>query len=198
MSEELRQIFEAVRQKRKEKGFTQSQLAKEAGCTQSAISMFEAGRSDALAGKTVQRIGEILGIDLSSLSQASSGGPAQVEGSVKYCPVDECLSNVPYVVRGRLCFMPAMWETVSGETTCRFCGELLESECPNEECRAPLVKGSFCPACGSPYVSPGVNVSDPIEWADAQRQRIGEILSLSDAVSASVTGPRLPRKDDTR
>jgi len=67
---------------------------------------------------------------------------------------------------------------------CPWCGELLESQCPNPDCGAPVLeKNSFCPRCGTPYVttvlvaeqSPG----EAEEWAEARRRLIRELRDLA-------------------
>ena len=173
-------LNEILRKKRREKGLTQSELARAAHCTQSAVSMFEAGRSDTLAQKTVARIAELLEIDLASVPAAIS--PAVFSAAVKkFCPVDECPSNVPYVVRSQLCFHPRTVQAPAEEKTrCASCGELMELCCSNEKCAAPVEEGAFCHLCGTPYVAPVQTGKAPLEeWADTQRQRIREIFDIS-------------------
>jgi transcriptional regulator with XRE-family HTH domain len=175
-------LNEILRKKRRERGLTQSDLAHAAHCTQSAVSMFEAGRSDALAEKTVARIAEILEIDLASVAAVIPSASTSAMAK-KFCPVDECPSNVPYVVRGQPCFYPRMVQApVEEKTRCRYCGELMESCCPCGKCAAPAREGAFCRLCGTPYVTAvNTGIAPLEEWADAQRKRILEILEISGA-----------------
>jgi len=168
-------IAEALRLKRREMGLTQSDLARQAECTQSAISMFEAGRADALSLKTVKRIAEILEIDLDAIRDEPATEAAGT-AVLKYCPVDECYSNIPYVVHDTLCLYPGTVRAPRAERTrCRWCGEPMESACPNRECGADIVAGAFCPLCGEPYITATGKEEPVTDWADAQRRRIREI-----------------------
>ena len=168
---------------RRQSGLTQSELARQAGCTQSAVSMFEAGRPEALAQDKVVGIAEILGIDIKSLGKQETSPGARVTLSLKYCPVDECPSNVPYVIRSQLCFKPAMVEALASESTvCGLCAEPLEVRCPNEACRASLREGGFCWKCGSPYVTPACDLDGEslAIWAARQRRRIEALHELTE------------------
>ena len=180
MSGEISSVGQLFRRKRREMGLTQSALAREAGCKQSAISMFEAGRGDVLSRTLVERMAEILGIDPASLP---GEGRAGITAALvrKYCPVDECPSNIPYAVQGQLCFMPQSILAHGNEKTlCRYCGEILERGCPNPDCHAPVAEAAFCPACGTGYVPATVVPSPtPADWADVQRGRIGDVMRLA-------------------
>jgi len=173
-------INEIVRTARRAKLLSQSALATAAGCTQSAISMFEAGRADALSSQTVEKVAEVLGIDANSVARSAgkSGNP-----SLRFCPADGCPANVPYVVQGRLILKPSMVEdgAISASSArCRYCGEALQDRCPNTECGVALVEGSFCAACGMAYVTVIERDRGQLEvWADAQRGRIREVRELS-------------------
>lgn len=169
-----------VRCARREAGLTQAALAAKAECKQSAISMFEAGRKDALSRDKVQRLAEILGMD--SAIGESGGEPGTGEVLLKYCPVDECPSNVPYVVRGNLCFMPSLMRKRSGATDfCPWCGELLMDACPNAACAAPVAQGAFCRSCGTAYVTSTRREGDDVrDWARTQRLTILQVTDLAE------------------
>jgi transcriptional regulator with XRE-family HTH domain len=172
-------LHEAVLTARRRQGLTQSELASRVGSSQSAISMFEAGRADALSQEKIVLIARELGLDLSVLAAAPEAGPAAPE-ILKFCPVDDCPSNVPYVSRGRLGYHPALVEGPASERTrCRYCGELLESACPNEECRLPVAEGACCRGCGTAYVTATRTPRGPLaRWVDEQRARIRELRAL--------------------
>ncbi len=164
---------------RRRKGMTQSELAKAVRCSQSAISMFEAGRADALSKERIAAIAEKLGVDLSAAGPARAGAVSG-ERRLKYCPVARCPANAPYAAAGRVFYLPALVEAPAEEKTrCRLCGEFLEDACPNDECPAPVGEGGFCTACGTPYIAvalpPGV---DPEQWADAARAKVLQVRSL--------------------
>jgi len=177
-------LYELIRKARREKGLTQSELARLAGCGQSAISMFEGGQSAALSRKSLLAIGEKLGLDPGVMAAADSRTPAWGDTKMKYCPSCRCPSNVPYMTGEGLCFKPAMMRALAGvKTWCSWCGELMEESCPNEQCGADVTEGAFCECCGFRYVAvSGDCVSKKSmtdEWADGQRRRIRELIELS-------------------
>ncbi len=176
-----RELSKAFRQKRREMSITQAELADRAGCQQSAISMFEAGRTSAVAQKTVQRVAEILEVDLVGFDFGTGDG-AVSSFVAKYCPIDGCPSNIPFAVSGELHFAPTMVRAArEAKTKCTSCGELLQAECPNRECRAASVPGGCCPQCGTAYVTPTREMSgwQVEQWADEQRAKIREVREMS-------------------
>ena len=182
MAGEPSSLHELFRKQRLLKRLTQSQLARKGNCTQSAVSMFEAGRTDVLARDRLKALADILQLDISGSPEIDTVPPAATAMTLKYCPTDECLSNIPYVVNQQLCFVPTMIEAPAGEQTwCEFCGEILEDHCPNPDCTAKPNEGGFCVHCGTRYVTAGqTKAQSPVEWADDQRHRIREIRSLSE------------------
>jgi len=180
--EPLRFLF---RRKRLEAGLTQTELARETGCSQSAVSMFEAGRADALSKQKLAAVAERLGIEAAQLSRPVAETVVPAPWVWGYCPIEECPSNFPYCVRGRLCFRPTVVRTeATKKTFCRHCGELLETSCPNLECAAPVDEGAVvCPECGAPYVR-NVRLADAApdvleEWASEHRALYTELLALT-------------------
>ena len=179
-------VAEVVRRRRRALSLTQAELAQQAGCRQSAISMFEAGRSAALARQTVERIAEILEIDLADVERDTGQEGAARELTLKYCRVEGCPSNIPYTVADSLCLKPAMVRAPRDEKTrCTMCGELMCMGCPNAECGVDVVEGSFCPECGTAYVPVAAVESgwQVTKWADEQREKIREIREMSRTVS---------------
>ncbi len=169
------------RQKRRELSMTQAELAGRVGCKQSAISMFEAGLARALAGKTLERIGKILDVDISEFPPVSAAGePPKV--ALKYCPIDGCPSNIPYAIGDDLHFAPSMVRSQEKDhARCVLCGELMQAQCPNSDCNAAVVAGACCPQCGTPYVAATLIPSgvDAAQWADSRRSQIREIVEMS-------------------
>lgn len=180
---------------RKKKGLNQSALARAVGCQQSAISMFEAGMNTKLSDELVEKMADVLEIDLKALKKAeeekSSSGTeerpfAEVAKTVPvqfvvhgYCPNAHCPSNVPYVVDGHLFYRPSrLIASPTGGVRCAQCGELLELRCP--VCGAPLNDGACCAVCGSGYVTPvlpeGVDIAT---YARLRREEIIQLRSLS-------------------
>ena len=136
-------------QARREKGFTQSRLAREIGCKQSAISMLESGQSGKISAESVRKLAKLLGVALPDTT-AVAPEPA-VPNTQGYCPDALCPSNVPYLVQERLLFWPRLQGTASGGR-CIYCGELLETHCP--ECGVSVIMdGATCSACGTARVT---------------------------------------------
>lgn len=182
-------IHQAFRRYRVQAGLTQSELARQAGCKQSAISMFEAGRMDALAKEKIASIAEHLGITGDIRSTLTIPARSESPERLYFCPVDACPSNIPYVVRDRLCLRPIFLRprgNEEGPVRCPWCGELLESRCPAPNCGAPIVaKNSFCPQCGTPYVTSTTEEELPTEStkkaAAAHRHWTRELYDLAGA-----------------
>jgi transcriptional regulator with XRE-family HTH domain len=190
METEPTSIHEVLRNARRALGMTQSELALAVDCQQSAISMFEAGRPDVLASETVEKMAQKLGVDLRPIAGCAKGesakGPKGVSRRVmKYCPVDECPSNIPFVVRGRLLVKPRMVHADADEKTrCALCGEILEQGCPNPACRASVRDGAFCTRCGTPYVTSTDRDDTALaRWADRRRRRIRELMAMAQGES---------------
>lgn len=187
----MTQPSEVVRSARRAKSLTQAALASAVGCTQSAISMFEGGRADALSAEFVQKIAGILGIEAKSLAINQKAVGLSGSAVLKFCPADECPANIPYVVQGRLIFKPAMVEEDVGFAgRCRYCGEPLQACCSNAGCGAAVNEGSFCASCGTAYILSSVGSrGEPQAWADAQRGRIREVRDLSRTERLNKGGP---------
>ncbi len=157
---------------RRAQGIAQSALAKQAGCTQAAVSMMENGKVDALSRETIVKIAEILKVELDNSAAPAVAVP--VVGAA-VCPNGDCPSNVPFAVGGQLVFWPK--SQPSGAKFCAFCGEVLEHACPN--CGAPIGEGAFCRTCGSPLVMPPAgDIADAAAWAAARRREIAELKAL--------------------
>jgi len=177
--QQTKAIHIAVREARRAKGLTQSQLADHVGCKQSAISMFEGGRTDVLSADTISRVAKELAIDMQSVAEPDPRRMPSEPWVLKYCPVDSCPSNIPYAIGEQVLFRPSTLRAPAAETTrCPDCGELLESSCSH--CQANLREGACCCSCGTPFVT-AVHPTPPAvqEWADRQRQRIRELRDMS-------------------
>ena len=178
MSDQL-DITRQVTVARRQRGLTQSELAREVGCRQSAISMFERGHANALARPKIEALLKRLELEMPSGSDDASAGPetlTQSDGAIRhlYCPVFDCPSNVPFTVQDTLLIKPQV-QPAANAKHCAFCGELLENACP--ECGAPASGGACCTQCGTPYIStpPRLTDENPSAWADAQRARLREL-----------------------
>lgn len=145
-----------IKEARRAAKLSQSVVAAEVGCKQSALSMFEQGDGTKLNDEVVARLAEKFGIDLEKRGETEpvvTAGVVTSFGVVKgFCPNPACPTNHVYEVDGRKFAMPdrAKADPVGGKF-CAFCGEVLEKKCPN--CGAPVHDGGVCSLCGDPYVA---------------------------------------------
>lgn len=178
-------FYTALRLARQAQNLTQGALAAEVGCKQSAISMLEKGKPDAVNRETLEKIATRLHVDLppvfSKESTPISIPARQDTAQVRtFCPDAQCLSNIPFALGERVLFFPRKRFLNEG-TRCPWCGELVESRCP--ECGAPVREGACCTACGASYVTDTVSPEDPQLWALEQRKVQAEIRTLHGAIS---------------
>ena len=138
------------RDARRAAGLSQSQLAQEFGCNQSAISMFEQGDGTKLGDDVIERLATKFGLSLAAPA-APAATPVRTTPKTGFCPNPACPSNHAYQVEGRTFFSPHPDECDPvGGKFCVWCGEVLERVCPN--CGAPLNPGGVCSVCGKPYI----------------------------------------------
>jgi transcriptional regulator with XRE-family HTH domain len=167
-----------IHKARRAHGLSQSNLAREVGCKQSAISMFEGGRSQALSQKTIVAICNVLDIAWEHApAKGSIEGEALTQQATRaFCPQAECPSNIPYLVAGEVRFLPVQQHHQARTPHCRYCGELLEHTCP--ECGVAVTTGACCGGCGCAYVvgGPSTNLQN---WVQAQREIAMRVASTT-------------------
>ena len=171
-----------LRNARRAHGLTQAQLARQADCTQSAVSMMEGGQTSAMARSTLEAIAKILEVELppetpaaaDAASQAAAT-PAIAETALRICPNADCPGNLPYRVGGEVLFMPH-GHRHSGKR-CIYCGEILIDSCP--ECGTPLHAGAACcPECGAPLVpAPADSSIATDEWIESRCRKSAQLLA---------------------
>ena len=160
---------------------TQIDLALRVNAKQPAISMYESGDDTALARKTLEKIAQILEIDLSSFDLSDAQPESAAEIALHFCPIDSCPSNIPFAVNKQLCFKPALVPAKRDSSACcSWCGELLLSTCPNEDCASEIMDGACCPDCGTAYITSTVKEAgwNAGKWADERRAKIKEIKEM--------------------
>ena len=155
-----KEICDKIRKGRREAGLSQSELAAEVGCKQSALSMFEQGDGTKLNEEVIEKLAEKFGIDIKQLPKKDEGlskrvesprGLQKKEGQRGYCPNPNCPSNHIYEVEGEAFARPdRMAADPVGGKYCALCGEVLEKKCPS--CGAPIHDGAICSYCGERYV----------------------------------------------
>lgn len=148
-------ICRKAREARRRAGLSQSAVAAEVGCKQSALSMFEQGDGTKLNDEAIGRILRKFGIEM---PKEGGGGrsPALAtpvsRPSTGFCPNPRCPSHSSYEVDGRILLSPdrARQDPVGGRF-CAVCGEVLERSCPN--CGSPVHDGAVCSFCGEAYLA---------------------------------------------
>jgi DNA-binding XRE family transcriptional regulator len=159
---------------RRAQGLTQSELARKIGCKQSAVSMMERGQAAALAWNKIEAIAKLLAVDIKAFAP-DDASPTHAPATLNrkcYCPTFDCPANTPYAVNGRLMALPR--ELESEGKHCNYCGELLESTCP--DCGSDINQGACCTTCGAAYIATPDALPNGIEaWAQAQRTRLNEL-----------------------
>lgn len=155
-------ICRKLRDARREAKLSQSEVAAEVGCKQSALSMFEQGQPTKLNDEVVERLAKKFNIQLKDAPKENTVSGAQIvdftashlfnHAQRGFCPNPVCPSNKPYLVDGRrLCLPDRETADPVGGKFCAVCGEVLEKHCPN--CGAPVHAGAICSLCGEPYVA---------------------------------------------
>lgn len=146
-------VCRKVREARRAAKLSQTALAAEVGCKQSALSMFEQGDGTKLNDETIGKLLKKFGI------KADVHHPTTIipqlhrhTASHGFCPNPHCPSHRAYEVDGRTLLRPNREEQDPvGGKFCAVCGEVLELKCPN--CGAAVHDGAVCSFCGEPYVA---------------------------------------------
>jgi len=136
---------------RREAGLTQSALAHEVGCKQSALSMFEQGDGTKLNDEVINKLAKKFGLEI-KLGCELEVKRCELQPTTAFCPNPHCPSNHRYQVEEKVLYRPdrAAADPIGGKY-CAVCGELLERHCPN--CGAPVHDGAICSVCGDPYIA---------------------------------------------
>ena len=148
------EICKKLKKARQEAKLSQSVVAVEVGCRQSALSMFEQGDGTKLNDVVIRKLAEKFGVSLTEEAPVSKLTCAceTVSAARGFCPNPKCPSNRAYEVDARTLLKPdrTAADPVGGKF-CAVCGEALEKRCPN--CGAPVHDGAVCSFCGEPYIA---------------------------------------------
>lgn len=161
-------------------GYSQTRLAKKAGIKQSALSMFESGDPHSLSAANLNKVAAALGVRIPEIGPVGGHETAEVR---KYCSEYTCHANIPYLVRGLICFKPVFtMAREEDQIRCFHCGAELESGCP-AECGRAVSNSAFC-ACGEPYVRAPLEIDDPETWVATRQDEQQKFLDLHDQQAA--------------
>ena len=144
-----------LRDARRMAKLSQSEVAAEVGCKQSALSMFEQGDGTKLNDAVIEKLAKKFSVSLTAEVRPVPPAvdfPSVAEKGVRgFCPNPRCPSNRAYEISGRTFHLPdrSAADPVHGKY-CALCGEVLEKRCPN--CGVPVHDGAICSICGEPYV----------------------------------------------
>ena len=151
------EICQKLKEARRTAKLSQSVVAAEVGCKQSALSMFEQGDGTKLNDEVIRKLAEKFGVSLEAERKEASVGMLTgtclvATSSHGFCPNPKCPSNHSYEVDARTYFRPDRSAAdPAGGKFCAMCGEVLEKRCPN--CGAPVHEGAICTFCGEPYIA---------------------------------------------
>lgn len=175
-------IYKQLRQARITAGLTQAALAAQVGCKQSAVSMMEAGRPEALSRESLEKAASILNVTLPTREESTASvsgrmAPAVLgHARVGICTNFNCPSNLPYRVGESVYFMP-LGTAGTGEH-CVYCGEILQHRCV--QCGHEVTTtGGCCGHCGVPWVEfPEDYVQDIAAWIEARIQSLEHLRKI--------------------
>ncbi|MBQ9694016.1 MAG: helix-turn-helix domain-containing protein [Kiritimatiellae bacterium] len=174
----MKTLGEQIKTARLQRHLSQSALARQVGCKQSALSMFEGGRSTALSAQVIGKICDTLGLLPPTAAELSAEDETLrnrlQHGERVFCPNPQCPCNLPMTLGNRVILVPKAHHATTGEIHCGWCGEVLERRCP--ECGAAINPGAFCAQCGSAYLADVPETADPRRVAQSER-----ILAWSEA-----------------
>ena len=141
-----------LRNRRRELHLTQGEVGRRIGCSQVAVSLFEAGQLRALSEEKVKAFCRALNLDPWDL--LLSDAVAEVETVLKCCTTPGCPSGCAFHILDELRFKPRILPGLRGKLErCEICGEELAESCPNNDCGAPLSESAACcPQCGWEYM----------------------------------------------
>ena len=152
-----REFCEKIGLARREAGISQTELAAEIGCKQSALSPFERGDGTKLSDEAIKKLSEKFGIPLPSQKDDIHNSSFLLPTSYfppasGFCPNPECPSHRHLAAGGKAIVIPdrKLSDPVGGRF-CAYCGEVLERKCPN--CGSPVHDGAVCSFCGKSYIA---------------------------------------------
>lgn len=171
----MRHLGLQIREKRLRRAWSQWDVARQIGATQSQVSAVERGLEGILSTEKIRALVQLLEIDLHEATLRVDSP------TLRYCPSSDCPTSLPFAAgTGPIRFRPTF---VRGtEKHCRFCGETTLTTCPNPDCKQALDEESafHCPACSQalvPDADESIRALDPAAWSDTERARRLEMTS---------------------
>lgn len=151
-----REFCEKIGQARREAGISQTELAAEIGCKQSALSPFERGDGTKLSDEAIQKLSTKFGIPIPKESSAVQPSAFNLQPAAPvasgFCPNPDCPSHRKVQAGAKLIIIPdrKLSDPVGGRF-CAYCGEVLERKCAH--CGSPVHDGAVCSYCGKFYIT---------------------------------------------
>lgn len=169
----------AIREARRTKGLTQTQLKNQVGCSQSQISELEQGIHNAVSRDILISIANVLGLNLEEFERQES---AAVVEACKYafCTNPACPAARPFVIGGIPRMRPHIVALGGGARNCEYCGEVLTPRCERPGCGFPVHPGFYCRGCGKAYIELPSSIQTP-QAAEARARQVDEFLRQFEA-----------------
>lgn len=156
----MKTLGDQIKTARQQRHLSQSALARQVGCKQSALSMYESGKTTALSAPIVGKLCKALDLLPPTSEELHEQPTAHTPKGIRtFCPNADCPSNLPIAIGAHIALLPKGHLAQEDEIHCAWCGEVLEKACP--ECGAHIHEGAYCPHCGSPYLSLTPDTIDP-------------------------------------
>ena len=147
---ELAYIAKTARNAVTGKGWRKKEVAKRSGLSAAHVYGFLRGEKGKLSGEKINKVLGVLGLDLAQLLAEAKRLRASRPLNA-FSPNAECPGAMVAIISNEPVLKPAFFQIQPHHTAwCRFCGNVLEVECP--ECESAVDVGMFCPHCGVPLV----------------------------------------------
>lgn len=163
-------LCEIIRSGRKEKKFTQAELAKLTGVSQSAIALLESGQR-AVSHEIIEKILDILGKknDITILTKSSIYG---------ICVNPACMHNQRLLLNGHKLILPTLVKHPGN--FCKHCHSDICLKCHN--CSEPIPGdiAIYCETCGEAWITTELLGDIDAQWVEVLGHKFYlEVLKLS-------------------
>lgn len=160
----------AIREARKDKGWTQMDLKNRVGCSQSQVSELEQGIRNSVSREVLIDIARNLGVNLADYETPEPAAALPEDSEFAYCANQNCPAARPFVINGKVHIKPHIVPFSSGVKKCEFCGDVLAPRCRQLDCNHPVNPGFFCRGCGKAYIEVPGEIANPANAEIKARQ----------------------------